>query len=186
MKVIFSAVFLFLIVVLAVSCHAQVRPSASRVINQIQVGVEYALYNSDYFSGDHSLNKSAATIFGDYRLSGKTRELGVEVFYHDLTESAADHRKQRSIFAGPRFAYRMGRLEPFGRAGLGVGHFYIDGSIPGQNGNHFALSYGGGLDIRVREWLVLRAVDFEQEHWSFSPNPLSPQTLGAGLAFRLP
>jgi opacity protein-like surface antigen len=174
------------LLVLVAPARAQVHPSATSTVSRVQVGGDYAMYNSDYFSGDHTFNQPAFTLFGDYRIRGSHRQLGIEINYHQLVDAAPGQRAERSLFVAPRFVYRTGRFEPFARVGIGMGHFNFASAIPGQNGNHLAASFGGGLDIHLHGRLVLRAVDFDQEHWSFTPHALSPSNVGIGLAFRLP
>lgn len=174
--------FIFLI---PVCSHAQVRPAAQVHEHSIYVGGEYSLYNSDYFGDNKSLNRDAFSIYGDYEIWSGAWPISVDVNYTRVVGQGNDDSTLSSIMAGPKVSHRFGRWEPFGKVGAGVGYIIAPG-LPyvAQYGHHFAIGFGGGLEYRLTNHIMLRPIDYTYERWNFSPHALSPSILGFGLAYR--
>lgn len=170
----------------SLSASAQVTADANAVGHNINIGGEYALFDSDYFGGNHSLNASSYAIYANYGIFGGRWPIGVEANFTHEIGSHNDHRSLFSFLAGPRVGYHIGRLEPFAKAGAGFGHFIAD-NLPysQQYGNHFAIGFGGGLDYHLTRRITLRPVDYTYERWNFTPHSLSPSTLGFGVSYRI-
>ena len=69
---------------------------------------------------------------------------------------------------GPRVSWRGNdRITPFAQVLFGGAH--IRASAFGLTGseNAFALSAGGGVDVKVNDWLAIRPVQFEYLHTRF-------------------
>ena len=79
---------------------------------------------------------------------------------------------ENSYLVGPRFIYPRGRFNVYAKALFGIGTIVIQEAQDNPRvlaGNYFAYSFGGGVDIRATKHLVVRAIDFEYQHWSY-PN----------------
>lgn len=169
-----------------VCAFAQSRPSAYVHRHSIYVGGEYALWNSDYFGDNQSLNKSAYTIYGDYMVWNGAWPVSLEVNYTQLASQENDKRDMFSFLSGPKISHHFGRWEPFAKVGAGIGHFRSEGVLDQpQIGNHFAIGFGGGLEYKLTSRITLRPVDYTFERWNFSPHALSPSALGFGLSYRI-
>lgn len=165
---------------------AQTAPAARVERHSIYVGGEYSLINSDFFGDNHSLNKSAFTIYGDYLIFNGTFPVSLDVNFTKDPNTEQDNRHLSSWMFGPKVGYRMGRWEPFVKAGAGLGHLTSNDVLTyKQDGEHFAVGFGGGLEYRLTGRITLRPVDFTYERWNFSPNALSPEILGFGLSYRI-
>lgn len=174
------------LLLLPLCSQAQVRPAAYVHQHSIYVGGEYSLYNSDYFGDNQSLNKSAFSIYGDYRVWSGTWPVSLDVDYTRVPGPKSDHRVQSSFLAGPKVSRHFGRWEPFAKVGAGIG--YINATdlldIP-QYGHHFAIGMGGGLEYKLTSHITLRPIDYTYERWNFSPHALSPSVLGFGVSYRI-
>lgn len=177
---------LFIPLLLPACARAQTRPSAYVRRHSIYVGGEYALYNSDYFGGNKSLNQPAFSIFGDYYILNGPWPVTFDVNFTKVPDHyGREQRYLSSLMFGPTIRRRFGRLEPFIKAGAGLGHLTYNGAYLPQQGEHFAISFGGGLDYRLTSHIMLRPLDYTYERWNFAPNALSPQILGFGLSYRI-
>jgi opacity protein-like surface antigen len=101
-----------------------------------------------------------------------------------------------NFHAGPRFKARIGKVEPFAEALLGVTHGNFDpngGLVPDPSDNVFSTKIGAGLDyVLTRHWAVRFAeADFYYTKFkptgSFDPNGQDHQnnfTLSTGIVYR--
>ena len=182
----YFATLSLLLLLLPTAALAQTRPSAYVHRHSIYVGGEYSLFNSDYFGNNLSLNKSAYSIYGDYYIFNGSWPIALELNYTKLASQENDKRKMSSFLAGPMISHRFGRLIPFAKVGAGIGHFSATDHLNAyQEGEHFAIGIGGGLEYRLTSHIMLRPVDYTYERWNFSPNALSPSVLGFGLSYRI-
>lgn len=182
----FLAFFIGTLLLVPACTQAQMKPSAYVRKHHIYVGGEYALYNSDYFGGNKSLDVSAFSIYGNYTVFSGKWPLALELNYTKVPNHYGTQQRYLSSFlAGPTVHRRLGRLEPFAKVGAGIGHFSYVGADPHNIGEHFAIGIGGGLDYRLTHHIMLRPVDFTFERWNFYPNALSPEVLGFGLSYRI-
>jgi opacity protein-like surface antigen len=177
--------FGLMMALLALPALAQVRPDAYRVGHKINVGAEYALYNSDYFGGNHGLNKSAFSLFGNYSILNGRWPVAGEINFTRMASSAAGDGSEYSLLIGPTIGRHFGRLEPFAKVGLGIGHFSLPAAPPQQLGTHLAIGFGGGLEYHLTRRITLRPLDYTYERWNFSPHALSPSVLGFGASYRI-
>jgi opacity protein-like surface antigen len=172
---------------LPVCSYAQAGPAAYVKRHSIYVGAEYSLYNSDYFGDNKSLNTGAFTVYGDYYLTNGAWPITLDVnFTKVLDHHGYQQRDISSLIAGPMVRHRFGRFEPFAKVGAGVGHF-TSAVVHDyrQDGQHFAIGFGGGLDYRLTSRITLRPLDYTYERWNFAPNALSPSMLGFGISYRI-
>lgn len=181
--------FSFLAMILPVCSFAQVGPSAYVQRHSIYVGGEYALFDSDYFGGNKSLNQSAYSIYGDYDLFNVNGAwpIALEVNFTQVPDHyGAQDRRLSSLLFGPKIGHPMGRFEPFAKIGAGIGHFSANNIISvHQDGDHAAIGIGGGIDYRLTNHITIRPIDYTYERWNFFPNALSPQVLGFGVSYRI-
>jgi opacity protein-like surface antigen len=84
---------------------------------------------------------------------------------------------------GPRYRWRFGRWEPYGKFMVGNGQFNFPFSY--GHGGYLMLVPGGGLDIHYHRFTI-RAVDYEYQHWTnFQNSSLSPNGFSSGIAYRI-
>ena len=181
------AFFSFFSLFLPVCATAQSAPSAYVERHSIYIGGEYALYNSDYFGGNKSLNQSAFSIYGDYYIFNGAWPIALDVNYTKVPDHYGyQQRELYSFLAGIKISRRFGRLQPFGKFGAGMGHISaIHMLSTHQYGQHFAIGMGGGIDYRLTNRITLRPVDLTSERWNFYPHALSPSVLGFGISYRI-
>lgn len=167
-------------VVLSISsiCHAQAMPTAT-ARTALQVGGGYTYARPDY--GQRAIQGISA--FADYDVG---RHFGAEADIHYVSLITPLDLAENSYLVGPRFILPHGRYRLYGKALAGVGDFVIqqaDGlnRIPGTS---FAYAIGGGLDIVATKHIVVRAADFEYQHWSYLTG-LTPFVVTVGAAYRI-
>ncbi len=181
------AIFCFLPLLVPVHALAQTAPAAYVRPHSIFVGGEYALFDSDYFANNKSLNQPAFAVYGDYYILGGSWPVALELNYTKVPDHyGAQQRYLSSFLAGPKISHRMGRFEPFAKFGGGIGHFGAANVISyHQQGEHAAIGIGGGIDYHLTGHITLRPIDYTFERWNFYPHALSPQILGFGLSYRI-
>ncbi len=179
--------FFALLLLLPPGAFAQAQPSAYLHRHTIYVGAEYALYDSDYFGGNKSLNQSAFAIYGDYYIFNGKWPIALDLNYTKVPDHYGNQQRYLSSFlSGIKLSRRFGRLEPFAKVGAGIGHLSAANLISTrQDGEHFAIGFGGGFEYRLTSHIMLRPVDYTYERWNFYPNALAPQILGFGLSYRI-
>jgi hypothetical protein len=86
---------------------------------------------------------------------------------------------------GPRYRWRFGRYEPYGKFLIGNGQFNFPFSY--GHGGYLVLAPGGGVDIhfeRLHRFTVRG--DYEYQHWSnFQNSSLSPNGFSAGIGYHI-
>jgi hypothetical protein len=91
-----------------------------------------------------------------------------------------------SILIGPRFILPVGRLNIYAKALFGTGDLVIQeaqDNVGRQAGYYFAYGFGGGLDVRATNHIVIRAIDIESQHWNYQTG-LTPFVITVGAAYR--
>jgi outer membrane protein OmpA-like peptidoglycan-associated protein len=91
---------------------------------------------------------------------------------------------------GPRITYVWGRFIPFGEVLVGGAHgsnsYFPSSSSVSSSATSFALSSGGGLDIKLNKRFSVRALDVQYLRTSF-PNAVNNEQnqlmIGAGIVF---
>lgn len=180
------AVLTFSSLLFPVYSFAQAGPSAYVHRHSIYVGGEYALWNSDYFGDNKSLNKSAFAIYGDYTVWNGSWPVSLELNYTKVPDHENDQRYLSSFLSGIKVSHHMGRWQPFAKVGAGIGHFSATDALSyHQDGEHFAIGMGGGIEYRLTSRIMLRPVDYTYERWNFYPHALSPSAIGFGLSYRI-
>ena len=157
---------------------AQALPTALAKGN-LQVGGGYSYATPDY----GQRNIQGITGFADFDFA---RHIGVEADVHYIALITPTDLAENTYLAGPRFIYTRGRFNLYGKGLVGVGDLVIQeqqDNVGRFSGTSFAYALGGGLDILVKKHLVIRAADFEYQHWSYLTG-LTPSVLTFGAAYR--
>jgi opacity protein-like surface antigen len=158
--------------------HAQALPTASTK-GELQVGVGWSYATPDY--AQRSIQGVSG--FGDFNIS---MHYGVEAVYHYIALETPTDFAENSFLVGPRVILPHGRFSLYGKALLGIGDFVIQevADNPEQGaGTYFAYAIGGGLDFRATRHIVIRPIDYEYQHWSYSTG-LTPAVITFGVAYR--
>jgi hypothetical protein len=133
------------------------------------------------FSPDYGPNRLwGPGAFIDLNLRG---HLGAEaeVRFLRFNQDYAVHQDNWNI--GARYRWRFRRYEPYGKFLIGNGQMNFPFSY--GHGGYFLISPGGGLDIHYHRF-VIRAVDYEYQHWfGFQNSSLSPDGFSSGIAYRI-
>jgi opacity protein-like surface antigen len=90
--------------------------------------------------------------------------------------------KETTYLVGPRVAYPIQRFIPYVKVMIGSGSF----TYPFNEGSdhHTVYAFGAGLDYQITERFYIRG-DYEKQRWSFGSGTIGPQTLSAGVTYRL-
>jgi hypothetical protein len=160
--------------------HTQAIPTASRA-GTIQIGVGGTFASPDYTQK----YLKGLSIYGDFDFA---HHIGVEGDIHFASIIAPEDIGENTYLLGPRFTFRHGRFDAYGKGLLGIGQFQFQ---QGTYGNGSSSTYGvyalgGGLDIRATHHINVRAIDFEYQKWPhFYPNGLTPYVTTIGVAYVL-
>jgi len=149
---------------------AQALPTATSMAS-LQVGAGYADAAPDYTKS--SIHGISAFVDYDFR-----QHIGVELAIHDVTLDTPSGVGESSYLIGPRFLLPRGPFTLYGKVSAGMG------SLSGQavqKSSYSAYAFGGGLDYRVTRHIVVRAFDYEAQHWSTG---LTPTVITIGAAYR--
>jgi len=178
--------------------QAQASPTATRFAD-LQVGGGFTLAHSDYVPN----NIGGFAFYADFDILG---HYGLEANFHRVRDPNPDplvpsnHFSETTYEIGGRYLrhYYGGRLAPYAKVlyGRGVANFPAHQILtPGgivtfiDNIGYNLVSFGGGLDYRLKSRINLRA-DFEYQHWFASdrelPNGLSPYLFTFGAAYHFP
>ena len=155
--------------------HAQV-VAAGKGGSHLVAGGFFSDYSPDY--GPNRLEGIGG--FLDFNLRG---HLGVEGELRFLRFSQTFSVHEDNYNLGPRYRWRFGRWEPYGKFMIGNGQFNFPFSY--GHGGYFLIAPGGGLDIHFHRFTV-RAIDYEYQHWfNFQNSSLTPDGFSTGIAYRI-
>jgi hypothetical protein len=162
--------------------HAQDIKQAERP-GAVSVGAEYSNTGTDEY-------KQRIQGFSIYSTFDLRDALGLEADAHLLTIKKVYGYSQSEYLLGPRYIYHYGRYAPYAKILIGIGKTSVTtGTEPGTPGTYIAASFGGGLDIHMKQFhnkLTIRAIDIERQDWlNFKPNGLTPSVFSAGVAFQV-
>ncbi len=185
----FKRVLLFFSLALgAPLLHAQATATASRAGDAL-VGAGYTTAASDY--GDRF---TGYTVYGDFDFS---QHIGVEAKFNYVKAPTPSTLYERTYEIGARYFRTYGPLVPYAKVMVGRGVFNYppcfgppaDQTVACANLAYNEASAGIGTDVKIREWLYVRA-DLEFQHWfSFKgtptsqPDSLAPQLFSVGAAY---
>lgn len=154
----------------------QASPTATRRAD-LQVGggivVDYSNYDPDTLKG-----------LAVYATLDLTNRWGGEIAFHNGRSGNGDQVYERTYEVGPRYHRTYGIFSPYIKGMYGRGVFNFPNNTANLAYNLFA--GGGGVDVRVRPYLNVRA-DYEFQRWSnFPPQGLTPQLVTFGVAYHFP
>lgn len=133
------------------------------------------------FSPDYGPNELYGLgAFLDFNLRG---HLGLEgeMRFLRLSQTYSVHEDNYEL--GPRFRWRFGRWEPYGKFMVGNGQFNFPFSY--GHGGYLMLVPGAGLDVHYHRFII-RAIDYQYQHWTnFQNSTLSPDGFSSGIAYRI-
>ncbi|MBS1800740.1 MAG: outer membrane beta-barrel protein [Acidobacteria bacterium] len=158
--------------------HAQAVPTAIRAGGIAQIGAGWSIASPDY--GPSKIQ--GVSIYGTFDF---TRHWGVEGDVHRISLKTPSTIGEDSYLVGPRYVFHHGRIHPYAKALAGFGRFhYLYNSAPSATYTYKIYSFGGGVDVRARSHLNIRAVDLEYQKWpGFPTNGITPLALTFGAAY---
>lgn len=165
--------------------HAQATPAASR-LGIAQFGGGFSVASSDCPSvtiegiTDGCTSNSTSkglTVYGTFDF---TRHFGVEGDIHKLSLSRPG---EDSYLFGPRYVFHHNRYHPYLKFQGGLSRFQTTFNT---SYTYKIYAFGGGLDLRLKEHINIRAFDLEYQKWpQFPLGGISPivGTVGVAYAF---
>jgi len=75
----------------------------------------------------------------------------------DFTGLYKDGVKTHTYMAGPRYVVKQDKVSYFGEAFFGGGHT----SVSSFSGNAFAMAFGGGIDVKAGDKMMVRVIEFD-------------------------
>ncbi|ADV81013.1 outer membrane protein [Terriglobus saanensis] len=194
--------FSIVLMIMATTACAQAIPSGASELGQT-VSKEYPIALSLRYSA--TISNAPPGTCGCFLMNGGSGEVLFYVWKHislaaDVTGNHTDLVPQSqqglgliTYMAGPRYSFHpTRRLTLYGQFLVGGVHGF-DSYFPRNNGrssdvaNSFAYSPGGGVEIGVKDWLSVRAVEGEYLS-THLPNDLNAYQhnlrLGSGVVFR--
>lgn len=178
LKTLIAAGSFALVLSLTTSGGAQAMPTAVAK-GALQIGGGYTIAKPDY----GQMNIAGFSGFADFDFKS---HVGLEGSVHYIAFVTPTDLAENTYMVGPRFFTHRGRLTPYGKVLFGIGDLVIQetqdnvGRSPGAD---LAYSFGGGLDIVATQHLIVRAIDFEYQHWNYG-NGLTPIVVTVGAAYR--
>jgi len=155
--------------------RAQGGPTAAR-IGDLQIGGGFVFAKSGYnFTPIHLVGPSIYTTF-DWKT-----HLGAEFSFHNTTGTQDSTVYERTYEIGPRVFVLRGPFEPYAKAMYGRGVYNFSHNIANVAYNIY--TFGGGIDLRVRRSINVRA-DYEYQSWpGFPLGTLHPSVFTFGVAY---
>lgn len=166
---------------LSIAAHTQAVPTATGNAHHLQIGGGYTFAIPDYTETDIG----GGTVYGTYDIYHR---IGVEGDIHFVTLHTPADIGETTYLLGPRYLlYNRGRIQGYAKFTGGIGRFqFQSGDLYFQPANftYGVIAFGGGVDVRVRKHINVRAIDFEAQKWlNFQPHTLSPYVFTFGVAF---
>ncbi|MHB1022343.1 MAG: outer membrane beta-barrel protein [Acidobacteriaceae bacterium] len=174
-----KAIFFVSLVLAPSLLHAQAVPAARRS-GILQVGGGFSIANPDYGPTKYK----GIALYGSYDFF---RNIGIEGEFKNLSWGATEKEYERTYLIGPRYVFHYHKFEPYAKFLIGRGVFNFPMNRANIAYNMYA--FGGGIDYHLRRHIVIRAIDYEYQHWMGFPgygvnSSLSPQVLTFGAAYR--
>ena len=176
-----SVVFVLALFAGATTPNLSAQAVATATGRSLSIGVAYQNIDPDYGPS----RASGVQVFANYDLSryfGLTAEANLGTAFSNVVFL------EHSYLFGGRGTYRRGRYLVYGKALIGGASSSNNSNNPfllNAGSSYPALGIGGGLDIQVPYHIVIRAIDYEDQHWfSYPPNALTPHLFSVGAAYR--
>ncbi len=157
---------------------AQAVSTASGPGSYLTVGGGFSTFQSAY----GQRNIAGAFLYADANphwrvgFEGETRFLNHHTF-EDVTETNYQGGI-RVLILRPR------RFQPYGKFLAGMGRITLPFNY--AHGSFLTYAPGAGLDVAVNNFVTLRALDFEYQHWpQFTYGSLNPYGFSTGVSVRL-
>jgi outer membrane protein OmpA-like peptidoglycan-associated protein len=131
-------------------------------------------------------------VFGSYHVNDWFRIAGEFTGGHTSHISSLGQDLTLLTFTGgPQVAHRFGKFTPYGEVLVGGAHgsdsYFPSKTSSSTSASSFALSTGGGLDIKLSTSFSIRAVDVQYLRTSFpnaNSNEQNQMMIGAGVVFK--
>jgi opacity protein-like surface antigen len=153
--------------------HAQAGTTASRP-GDAQIGISYVRANPDYVLTTYQG-------IGAYADFDFTPHLGAEAEFHRVDSPTNDQSYEQTFEIGARYHRTYGPLVPYvkGMIGRGIFNYPYNGASLGYT----MYAGGGGIDVKVGEFVRVRG-EYEYQKWSgFQNGGLAPQLVTIGVAY---
>lgn len=151
--------------------------AAGRGGSQLVGGAFLSTFNPDY--GTNRLD--GVGFFVDFNVGS---HLSAEAEGRFLRFNQKYDVHEDNYLIGPRYRWHYKRFQPYAKLLLGNGQFNFPYNY--AHGGYFMWAPGGGLDIVLKHHFIVRAVDYEYQHWSgFQGSSLSPNGFSFGVAYRI-
>ena len=160
------------------TAKAQAVATASGPGSYVAIGGGASAFQADY--GQRNL--AGGFVYAD--VSPQWR-VGLEGEARYLRYHAAEDVTESNYIGGVRVQIlRPHRWQPYGKFLAGMGRITLPFGY--AHGSFLTYAPGAGLDIALNEWVTVRAVDVEYQHWpQFTYGPLNPYGISAGISVRL-
>lgn len=158
--------------------RAQALPTASAKAS-LQVGGGYTYAMPDY--GEKSIQ--GVTGFADFDFG---QHVGVEADIHYIALVTPTDLAENTYLIGPRVILPYRRLKFYAKGLFGIGDLVIQEQADNQGrqaGTNFAYALGAGVEYQATSHIVVRAIDFETQHWNYLTG-LTPTVVTVGVAYR--
>ena len=162
--------------------HLSAQATATATGKTLAVGIAYQNIDPDY----GTTRASGLQIFANYDFSryvGLTAEANLQTAFSNVVFL------EHTYMGGVRGEYNRGKYMAYGKVLFGVataGNNTSNPNLINAPGNYPVIAAGGGLDVRFEHHLTVRAIDYEEQHWtSYNPNSLTPHVFSFGVAYRL-
>ena len=170
--------FLLVSAVITATCHAQALPAATRSLS-FEAGGGISIASPDYSFG----TIKGFSVFGAADLRSG---IGIDVEYHDTNLFTPHDIGEKTFLVGLRYGRHERRFYPYIKGLAGEGTFtFQQGYYPATtSSNYTVFAFGGGLEYRASQRIMLRLVDAEYQDWTtFSPSNLTPIVYTFGAAY---
>jgi opacity protein-like surface antigen len=159
----------------ALPARGQGGPTAARV-GDLQIGAGFVAGRSAYnFTPIHMYGEAAYTTF-DWKT-----HYGAEFNFHNIRSYQDSTVYERTYQIGPRVYLMRGPFLPYAKVLYGRGVYNFAGNVANVAYNMY--TFGGGIDLRVRRSINVRA-DYEYQNWmGFPLGTLHPSVVTIGVAY---
>ncbi len=172
------ALYLF---ALSLTCSAtsaaQARAAGVGPGTSISIGAGYSDYHLEY--GQRWLG--GAQVWGDANVFWRT---GLEFEARQLRQNEDLKTNAVTYLIGPRVSLRPGRIEPYFKLMVGVGHLNFPYDY--ARGSYFVASGGAGLDLHLGNRLKVRVLDVQYQDWpKFTFGSMNSYGVSSGISYTI-
>jgi hypothetical protein len=157
---------------------AQSEPDGYYQMPRLAVGGMFSYYHLGY--GSRNLLGGTVVVHSNF-----TYHAGVigEIHWLELNQEQNVHNE--TYLAGPRYTFNeVHRWQPYVNALIGNGQFNFP--YGDAHGGYLVLAAGGGFDRTINRRWLLRALNFEYQHWpGFTGSSFSQYGVSGGIEYRI-